>query len=470
MEALYKLYGEIWECETIPGKWNETKVLLIFKGGNKSRKELKNYRPISLANTVGKIFSRLLYNRLKSGIEEAGILGEEQNGFRGNRRGEDNLYMIRELIEKYRKSGRTLFLSFLDVEKAYDKLNRRTLLIVLEKLGVPSKIRNLIRGMYLKTKARFIFGDIMTDWVPLKKGVRQGCILSPLLFNMYTEELTRRIRKEGLGVMIGENPLGTLLYADDVVLIAEEREDMQKLLDISADYGREFSLSFGVGKCGVMMINCEGDVGREFMLGRDPLNKVNRYKYLGVNLDEKGADGAKNDRLFRANQWWGRLCSVAKLRSNKYEVIRGIWKSIAVPSLMYGMETIPWTVGELNKMEAVQNKIGRLALGGNKFVGTEAIRGEMGWSTFEERIMKSKLRFKIRIEKMGDNRWVERVSQCAGSSSRWMRDCSRVVEKCGLFKRWNLNWGIAMSGAWPTVVEMRPHMMRRNGGPSFQLR
>ena len=180
--------------------------------------------------------------------------------------------------------------------------------------------------------------------------------------------------------------------------------------------------------------------------------------------------GPKNNRLFRANQWWGRLFSVTKLRSNNYEVVRGIWKSIAVPSLMYGMETIPWTMGEINKMETIQNKIGRLALGGNRFVGTEAIRGEMGWSTFEERIMKSKLRFKIRIERMDENRWVKKVSQSAGSGSRWMRECSKIVEKCGLFKRWNPNgegineWCLAYSSGdegtydekeWRTLISAK---------------
>ena len=181
------------------------------------------------------------------------------------------------------------------------------------------------------------------------------------------------------------------------------------MLDISMDYGREFSMNFSAKKCGTLMINCNIDRGTNLKLGNDTLEKVTKYKYLGLNFDEKGTEGAKNNRIFRANQWLGRLCSIGKFRSNKYEIIRGIWKNIAVPSLLYGMGTVNWTLNETNQMETVQNKIGRIALGANKYVGVEAIRGDMGWSTFEERLMKSKLRYKVRIDLMNENRWAKRV-------------------------------------------------------------
>ena len=143
--------------------------------------------------------------------------------------------MIREIMDMYKREKKQLYLVFLDIEKAYDKMDRRSLMIVLEKLGVPRKIKNLLKGMYENTKAKYIFGDIETDWVHLKKGVRQGCVLSPLLFNMYTEELSKRIKQEGLGIKIGNEKLGALLYADDVVLIAEDKDMAQELMNVAVD-------------------------------------------------------------------------------------------------------------------------------------------------------------------------------------------------------------------------------------------
>ena len=91
--ALRKLFGEVWDNEAVPSKWNESRVVLIFKGGQKNKNLLKNYRPISMANTVGKIFCSILNDRLKEACNRAGVLGEEQNGFRTDRRGEDNIYI-----------------------------------------------------------------------------------------------------------------------------------------------------------------------------------------------------------------------------------------------------------------------------------------------------------------------------------------------------------------------------------------
>ena len=90
---------------------------LLHKGGHKRRNELKNYRPISLVNTVGKVFSGVLNERLCKWIERVGVLGEEQNGFRVDRRAEDNMFVVNELMER-KKDGKKLYLGFIDIEKA----------------------------------------------------------------------------------------------------------------------------------------------------------------------------------------------------------------------------------------------------------------------------------------------------------------------------------------------------------------
>ena len=82
------------------------------------------------------------------------MLGEEQNGFRKDRRGEDNIFIVNELIEEYSRRERPLYLAFLDIEKAYDKVNRQTLIYILGKLGCPKKYCELIKGMYTGTKAK----------------------------------------------------------------------------------------------------------------------------------------------------------------------------------------------------------------------------------------------------------------------------------------------------------------------------
>ena len=72
------------------------------------------------------------------------------------------------------------------------------------------------------------------------------------------------------------------------------------------------------------------------------MKRFNKYKYLGIRYESKGMEGAKNEKICKANQWWGRLGSIAKLRANRYEIVRGMWKNIAVPGIMYGMNVLRW--------------------------------------------------------------------------------------------------------------------------------
>ena len=123
------------------------------------------------------------------------MLGEEQNGFRGDRRGEDNIFVINELIERVKKDGRRVYLGFIDIEKAYDRVDRKLMCQMLEKIGMTDKYVRIIKSMYVNTRAKYRLGDVETDWVRSVRGVRHGCILSPLLFNLYTEEMAARLRR-----------------------------------------------------------------------------------------------------------------------------------------------------------------------------------------------------------------------------------------------------------------------------------
>ena len=99
------------------------------------------------------------------------------------------MFIVNEMIERKNLEGKKLYLGFLDIEKAYDRVNRGMLCKVLEKIGLSNKVVNVIRSMYENTRAKYRLGSIETDWVLSERGVRQGCILSPTLFSLYTEEL-----------------------------------------------------------------------------------------------------------------------------------------------------------------------------------------------------------------------------------------------------------------------------------------
>jgi hypothetical protein len=435
IKKLHELFIEIWKDERVPCKWNESKVVLLHKGGGKNRKELKNYRPISLTNTVGKIFCMLMNERVRENIEKHKVMGEEQNGFRMKRRGEDNMFVVREVIERLKKEGKKGYFAFLDIEKAYDRVDREVLYRVLERCGFSEKIVRIVKSMYVDTKAKFNLGDIETDWVSSERGVRQGCILSPLLFGLYTEELAVRVNRCGEGIRVGNDRLNVLLYADDVVVMTENRNSLQRVFDVISQYAREFRVRFSAEKSQVLVVNGSvEDDGLMWKLGGKDISRTNEYKYLGMWVDENGCERSKREKMSKAQQWYGRLGSVAKTRANKYEVVRGLWKGVAVPSLMYGMNVLKVSPSECDKLDVVQNRVGRVALGANGYVGVEAIRGDVGWSTFRERVMKSCLNYKIRLERMDSERWARKVYEWNSGKSKWEAGCRALVNKCGYQK------------------------------------
>ncbi|KAF2347002.1 Reverse transcriptase domain [Trinorchestia longiramus] len=184
IETLRCLFDEIWRSERVPDEWNKCNVFLLHKGGHKSMKELKNYRPIALADTVCKIFCGILNERMKHVVEELGVMGEKQNGFRRDRYGEDNLFVVSEIIERKRKENKNMYLAFLDIEKVCDRVDHRRLLDIQEQMGFSEKIVNIVKSLYENTCAVYRLENLVMGQVRSVRGVGQGCILSPLLFGL----------------------------------------------------------------------------------------------------------------------------------------------------------------------------------------------------------------------------------------------------------------------------------------------
>lgn len=324
---------------------------------------------------------------------------------------------------------------------------------VLERIGLSDKYVRIIRSMYVNTSAKYSIGEIETGWVRSRRGVRQGCILSPLLFSLYTEELAKRLREQGGGVRVGNDKLKIVLYADDAVVMSETAEELQGMMDCVSGYGRDFDVKFSAEKSQVLVVNgTDEDVDRKWVLGGKEIGRTNEYRYLGMNVNEKGCDGTKDIKVSKANQWLGILGSAIKVRACKYEVVREVWKSVSVPSVMYGMEVLAWTEGEVDKLDAIQNKVARMALGAPRWAAVEALRGDMGWSTFRERRMKGVLRYKVRLERMSSERWARKVYMWNMRVSKWEKKCYAMVYKCSLPVRWSHQLPGRERGEWLMTV------------------
>ena len=159
----------------------------IYKGGGTS--DPSNYRGIAISSCFSKLFSRILFNRIDSYIEDNNVIGHEQIGFRKNCCTSDHILTLKTLTEKAFKSSKYLFACFIDLSKAFDTINRRALFHKLYKFNVRGHFLNILKQMYASLIYSVKTKHGLSQSFETKIGVMQGCILSSTLFSLYLNDL-----------------------------------------------------------------------------------------------------------------------------------------------------------------------------------------------------------------------------------------------------------------------------------------
>ena len=156
-----------------------------------------------------------------------GELLDVQAGFRKGRRSKDQIAYIYWIIEKAREFQKNIYFCFIDYAKAFDCVDHNKLWISLQEMGIPDHLTCLLRNLYAGQEATFKTEHGITDWFQIGKGVRQGCILSPCLFNLYAEYIMRNagLEEAKAGTKIAGRSISNLRYADDTTLSAEVKKN-----------------------------------------------------------------------------------------------------------------------------------------------------------------------------------------------------------------------------------------------------
>jgi len=144
-------------------------------------------------------------------------------------------------------------MAFLDFRKAFDTVWREGLLLAAWNSGLRGRLWRLIDALYDNVKAQVKFGDIETDFFDVSDGVKQGCVLSPVLFCIFIHEFTKLLKKHDLGVRIHNVNVGSLFWADDVVLLANDENELNKMLSLAAQFANDWKLSFNHEKSNILI-------------------------------------------------------------------------------------------------------------------------------------------------------------------------------------------------------------------------
>ncbi|XP_024116673.2 uncharacterized protein LOC112138347 [Oryzias melastigma] len=250
-----------------------------------------NYRPIALASVMSKLFEFILLDKITKRIEST----DNQFGFKEKLGADMCVYVLKEMISKCRNQNSSVFLCFLDGSKAFDRVNHWKLFRKMEKRGVPKCFVRILSYWYAQQSMQVKWGNLVSEPFKISNGVRQGSILSPLLFNLYVDELSLKLNACHTGCVAGDLIINHLMYADDIVLLSPSTAGLQQLLKICSDYGVDHDIVFNAGKSMVMISKTKEDKNvkfPDFHLRNVVLACSDRIKYLGHIITEDMTDDA----------------------------------------------------------------------------------------------------------------------------------------------------------------------------------
>ena len=183
VKVLHSICQQIWTTQQRPQDWERSVFIPIPKKGN--AKEYSNYCPIALISQASKVMLKILQARLQQYVNHE--LPDVQAVFRNGRGTRDQIANICWIIEKAREFQKNIYFCFIDYAKAFDCVDQNKLWNIFKEMGIPDHLTCLLRNLYAGQVATVRTGHGTTDWFQIGKGVHQGCILSPSLFNLYTE-------------------------------------------------------------------------------------------------------------------------------------------------------------------------------------------------------------------------------------------------------------------------------------------
>ena len=435
---LTAILNACWEEEYIPADWMEGIVIPLHKGGDS--KDIGNYREITLGSHVGKVFCAVLNARLAK-VMESSILREAQGGFRKNRRTTDQIFVVNGIGQARRSQGKKTWMAFLDFKKAFPSVWREGLWRKMKRYGIDGKFLRVCENLYRDVGAKVRVGRVFSERFDIKEGLRQGCILSPSLFSLFLMDLAEELEEKDLGVKVSGVWMGACFFADDIVLLGDSENELQRMLGVVSEYAQRWKLRFNASKCGVLVV---GQKKRDklWRLGGEEIKEVDEYKYLGVWINRQVTGHNHVRHLEEKALGLQHLARGAKFWRIDEDIKAGLttWEVVCKPVLNYGAEV--WACAsnaDEHRVEVIQNRAGRRILGLSWRFPSVVVRGELGWRKLKFDRHRLALEYLGRLRGMGADRWPRIVAEALHGlrgSGTWVDYVSALVVKYQLQEDW----------------------------------
>ena len=337
VKVLHSICQQIWKTQQWPQDWKRSVFIPVPKKGN--AKECSNYCAITFISHASKVMLKILQARLQQYVNCE--LPDVQAGFRKGRGTRDRIANIHRIIEKSREFQKNIYLCFIDYAKAFGRVDHNKLWKILKEMGIPDHLTCLLRNLYAGQEATVRTGHRTTDWFQTGKGVHQGCILSPCLFNLYTEYIVRNPELDGgqAGIKIAGRNINNLRYAEDTTLMAESEEELKSLLIKVKEESEKFGLKLSIQKTRIM---ASGPITSRQING-ETVETVTGFILGGSKITADGDCSHEIKRhLVLGRKLMTNVDSILKSRDIILPTNVRLVNAMFFPVVMYGCES--WTI------------------------------------------------------------------------------------------------------------------------------
>ena len=398
---LYKLFNYCFRNAIVPSNWNKS----VIKPIPKTSKESKNpndFRGISLQSVIMKTYCRILNSRLSEWIELNSVLSEEQNGFRPGRCCLDHIFTLSSIVENRMIGNQDTFACFIDFRKAFDSINRHSLWKKLHsKYGINGNFLMALKSMYENVSCTVKVNDLYSDWFDVNTGVKQGCILSPTLFGLYIDDLAKELNSSAFDVQVKDRNVAALLYADDIVVLAPNAENLQTLIDLIHNWCTTWGIKINSSKSNIMHFrkrHCRKPRSSfHFKAGNQTIEYTSEYRYLGYHINEHLDISQTVGRIIiAANRALVSLNHRTKCAGGfHYDTYTMLFNQLVLSRIL--VYSCIWGHREFPKVKSIQTAAMRFFLGVGTSCPNTGLFGEMGWVPLQAEIKFSIIKFWHRI-------------------------------------------------------------------------
>lgn len=283
LDILTSMFNTIYTTGQIPSDWLKSTFVTLPKKSNAS--QCDDYRMISLMSHVLKIFLRIIHTRIYRKCDNQ--VDKTQFGFRNGFGTREALFSLNVLTQRCRDMNVNVFACFIDYRKAFDCVKHHKMIEILKETGVDQQEIKIISNLYWHQVAEVRVETATSDVVLIKRGVRQGCILSPLLFNIYSEAIFREaLDTVNGGITVNGIKINNIRYADDTVIMADNMADLQSVVDCIVQHSEQSGLHINIDKT-KMLVFSKGNVNANLLIKGNTVQQVSSFKYLGTLINDQ---------------------------------------------------------------------------------------------------------------------------------------------------------------------------------------